>query len=348
MSFSRDLLYTRHRLSHQQINDWFDEPEFPIPIEDKLSDMAKAAEFIAVTDNFREYGIEFISMKGPLLSHRLYGDTTYRRYRDFDFLFDQYNAEKAYKMLIEIGYHPYNLEIPKTESKKKEFFKHIHDTPLYNSANGIIIEIHTKLFRYRHLPQDELNKIIKSNLTPVELSGRQFTVLNNELELLYLIIHGGLHRFRRLKWLVDIKDFLKSIPFDQKKFETLAHELNANRLVGLCNAVLQRYYSDEDFFKDFPKPKKRILRNVVTALKDKDDQEAGTFKKFISFIAFTLWAQPGWRYKQSVMFKHLYLSYAVNSDNQSKSPLVLDLLKVPFKTAARWLSRKNRHYNPEG
>lgn len=343
MPYSRDLLYNRHRLSHQQINDWFDEPHTDITVQDKMRDMAKVAEFIKITDKLKDKGIKFISLKGPLLSQRLYNDTTYRRYRDFDFLFDQEDAERAYDVLVESGYLPYALELPESDAKKKEFFKHIHDTPLYNSINGNVIEIHTKLFRYRHVSRDKLKHILESNLTEAELSGRQFTVLNNELELLFLIIHGGLHRFRRLKWLVDIKDFLNTIPFDQKKFENLVHELNANRLVGLCNKVLEIHYPNEEYFKGYPKPKKRIIRNVIKAIKDKDDQEAGTFNKVISFIAFTISVQPGWRYKLSVIFKHLYLSYSVNSKHESKSPLIIELLKVPFQTAGRWVSAKRKN-----
>lgn len=338
MPYSRGLLYNRHRLSHQQINDWFGKSVADIPVPDKIKDMAKVAEFIKVTDTLKDKGINFISLKGPLLSQRLYKETTYRKYRDFDFLFDQGNAERAYNVLIDVGYQPYDLEIPENDSKKKEFFKHIHDTPLYNSKNGNIIEIHTKLFRYRHLPLDKQDQIINSNLTEVELSGRKYTVLNNELELLFLIIHGGLHRFRRLKWLVDVKDFLSNIPFDQRKFKNLSHELNAKRLVGLCNELLKIYYPNREYFESYPKPKKSIIRNVLKTIEDEDEEETGTFKKFMSFIAFTLWAQPGWRYKQSVIFKHLYLSYAANSSKESKSPLILNLLKVPFQAIARWIS----------
>lgn len=338
MAFSSDSLYTRHRLSHQQINDWLNQPNADFPIEDKLKNMAKMAEFIAITDKLKENDIEFISLKGPLLSHRLYRDTTYRRYRDFDFLLNPEHAQRAYHLLMDLGYQPYNLVLPKTESKVKEYFKHIHDTPLYNSSNGLIIEIHTKLLRYRHLPKAKLNSIINSNLIAIELSGRKFTVLNNELELLYLIIHGGLHRYKRLKWLVDIKDFLDRIPFDEQKFEQLVNQFKAQKLVGLYNEISRTFELDSKLLKNHSKPSKALLSNTIQTINDDAEAEAGTFKKFMRFIYFTLSIQPGWRYKLSVIFKHLYLSYSVNSKNDHKSPLIVNLIKVPFQAAARWIS----------
>jgi hypothetical protein len=54
------------------------------------------------------------------------------------------------------------------------------------------------------------------NLSQLSFAGRTFTVLNPELDLLYLVIHGGLHGFFRLKWLVDIKIFWRKLLLTKK------------------------------------------------------------------------------------------------------------------------------------
>jgi hypothetical protein len=56
-----------------------------------------------------------------------------------------------------------------------------------------------------------MNLIVSENLQEIVFSGRKFTILNRELELLFLLLHGSRHGWERLKWLVDINDY----PIDQ-------------------------------------------------------------------------------------------------------------------------------------
>ncbi len=342
MAFTRDLLYHRHRLSHQQIDMWLGEDKkLHVSLDEVLKDLSQIESFLSITDALKSHNLSFISLKGPLLSRRIYNDAAYRKYRDFDFLLNPTDAEKAYFALIQMGYLPYSMELPKDELKKKKFFEHIHDIPLYNKNNNVTVEIHTKLFRYKHLEKNQLDEIVQANLTQVELAGRTFQVLDTELELLYLIIHGGLHRFHRLKWLVDIKDFLSNIPIDVVKFQQLTTTFKAQKLVGLCNEMLKIYFPASPLLPDNPKPNKRIIYQVLETIQDENDEKrSGSFRHFIRFMYFTLAINPGWRYRCSVLYTHLYLSYVMNSKTESKKPLAIHFIKVPFQTASRWLKNK--------
>lgn len=341
MAFSRDLLYKRHRLSHQQIDDWLDNSEADNYLDDKLNNMSKILEFIAITDQLKSKNLDFISLKGPILSQRLYGDPTYRRYRDFDILLSQKDAEQAYYILIEMGYLPFLFELPKTDTEKKEFFKHIRDIPLYSSKTNFVIEIHTKLFKFNHIPQNQIESIIQSNLTSTSLSGRNFKVFNAELELLYLIMHGGLHRFRRLKWLVDIKDFIHNIQINKHKFQMLTQQLKAQRLVGLTNELLKFYFPESTFLKGGQQPHPKLLSKVIHIINDKElDENTTTLKKFIDYIQFRLFIIPGWRYKFSMLYNMLYFSYKVKTKHKRKSSFLRHLIKAPFQTLMRGLPHK--------
>jgi hypothetical protein len=318
-----------------------EDEKLQLSLNDILTDLSQMESFLSITDTLKKHDISFISLKGPLLSQRIYKETTHRKYRDFDFLLNPIDAEKAYFALIDIGYLPYSMELPRDNLKKKKFLEHIHDIPLYNKSNNVTVEIHTKLLRYEHLEKKLLDQIIQANLTEIKLAARSFQVLDTELELLYLVIHGGLHRFTRLKWLVDIKDFLTNIPIDPEKFQNLTIAFNAQKLVGLCNEVLKIYFPKAPLLTGHPKPNKRIISYVLKTIENENDEKhKGSLAHFIRFMYFTITISPGWRYKLSVVYNHLYLSYTINSKTNSKTPLFIHFLKVPFQTALRWLKNK--------
>jgi hypothetical protein len=85
MNYSREILYTRHRLSHYQINKLLGEQQNQLDFEEKLYQLNLLAEFLSITDHLTKEDIWFMPLKGPLLSYRIYEDATCRRYRDFDF-----------------------------------------------------------------------------------------------------------------------------------------------------------------------------------------------------------------------------------------------------------------------
>lgn len=341
MQFSREILYKRHRLSHQQINDLLgNSKEEDLCIAEKLSDMAKIGEFITFTDKLRQANISFVTLKGPVLSQRLYGEPTYRRYKDFDLLFfSQKDTIRAYELLLNNGYLPTNAEIPKTDDKTQAFFKNFYDIPMYDFQKKLSIELHAKLFKFSNINESALQHIVESNLTTITLSGRAFSVLNNELELLYLIIHGTLHRFSRLKWLIDIKDFLKIIDIDHQKFKMLVIKTNSEKMVSLCGKLLEIYFPELHFFKDYPKPSKSIIYNVQQSIEDDNVDDKASFKKFFNYMYFTLKIQPDWKTRFKVLFKQLYISNTVNFKNENDLPLVFQFIRVPFKSLSHWIAR---------
>ena len=88
-----EILKSRHRLSAEQINLLAGGRVIEESYEEKAGTLVKVAEFIKVTDLLRAGGIDFIPLKGPLLSFRLYGDATTRRYGDIDILVDPASME---------------------------------------------------------------------------------------------------------------------------------------------------------------------------------------------------------------------------------------------------------------
>jgi len=75
-SISRDELYFRHQLSHEQIDDILGEKKAGKVPEAKAQHLGKLNTFLEVSDLFDRERIPFIPQKGPILSFRIYNEST--------------------------------------------------------------------------------------------------------------------------------------------------------------------------------------------------------------------------------------------------------------------------------
>ena len=107
---SPELLYTRHRLSYPQIDSLLGTNHKELYQKDIIENFKIIREFIVVTDEFRKNGIRFIPLKGPPLSHRIYGDATFRRYHDLDILIDSMDIKTTNPLLLFL-YRPFGYLI---------------------------------------------------------------------------------------------------------------------------------------------------------------------------------------------------------------------------------------------
>lgn len=85
-------------------------------------------------------------------------------------------------------------------------------------------------------------KLIEDHTEETSFSGKTMKRLSIEFELLYLVVHGSIHAWFRLKWLTDIRDLLQSHSMDEGKFLLLTKELNASKFVCIYNYVLTVYF----------------------------------------------------------------------------------------------------------
>lgn len=62
-------------------------------------------------------------------------------------------------------------------------------------------------------------------------NSREYTTLTDEYELLYLIYHGGMSGWHRLKWLIDIVDYININSIDKQEFLNLISNYKINKLI---------------------------------------------------------------------------------------------------------------------
>ena len=240
--FTRERLHDRHHLSHQQIDQWLGENRSKEFVQEKLNQLESVKKFLSVTDLLTQSGISFISLKGPLLSLRIYGDPAVRISNDIDLMVQLENLEAVVMLMTDNGYQFADGSVwPKKKIRRELLVSSCQHLSFFNKHLGCQVEIHWIFMNSLPMGKESVNKLVCNNLTSVSFAGRTFTVMNKEFELLYLMIHGAKHGWSWLKWLVDICDY----PMDDlniEHFNKLVHLFKAVRIINLTNYFLKKYF----------------------------------------------------------------------------------------------------------
>ena len=240
---NRTYLHERHRLSHQQIDRWLGEKREKEFLPEKLKQLETVNKFLMVTDLLTKNDISYICFKGALLSFRIYNDPTVRISSDIDLLVEKKMIAPIVAVLTKSGFHLSKEMIwPQKKIQRELLFNAMHDLSFYNSELNVRVEIHWVLMHELPVAQKKIQQMIAENLTEIEFAGRIFTVFSYEFELLYLLLHGAKHGWFRLKWLVDIHDYPVS-KLDKQKFEKIVTQLQAWRIIGQANNLLNHFFN---------------------------------------------------------------------------------------------------------
>ncbi len=295
--FSLKILRERHGLSSFQIKKLTGTKESTERFEDKIDALEKVAEFIRITDALNSESIEFIPLKGPVLSYCLYGDATVREYCDLDLLVGLPFVYGTIDLLTGLGYEPLGYQFPRSQIGQQIVIAHLHHVLFVHKSHNLRVELHWRLFQTPPVKFRKLNKVVVANLSEITFADRSFKVLSRELEFLYLVMHGSLHYWRRLKWLTDINEYLKVYKIDWEEFRAMAFELRASRLISLANYVLPEFYPSGP---SIPWKNDRIPFMRAYALKQiysVEESERETLGMKISRLRFSFHCYPGIMYK---------------------------------------------------
>lgn len=207
-------LIREHRLIQIIYPKLFIETKIPKKFKDELRKelsfvkfemLRMYAELINVTCVFKGEGIDLTVLKGPVLSKQLYNDIALRKCKDLDVLVSKKDLSKALSVLKKLGY----LELQHSHSSLKQeelYHENFHDYELYNPEKDVYLELHWFLFSPMVFPS-EINTFFSfEKYDDTTLKG--VTVLVQSDNLLYLAIHGGHHRWKRLIWSFDFAALL--------------------------------------------------------------------------------------------------------------------------------------------
>ena len=304
--------------------------------EEKIRALELTREFLEITDALRENGIEFIPLKGPLLSYRLHGDSTVRYFGDADILVALESVDKAAEVLTGMGYLPTSGSWPVNSRKRRILTTHANELEFRHTVKQLTVELHWRLLKVPVVSNERLERIIWENSEHITFSGREFRVMKPEMELLYLMIHGGWHWWHRLKWLVDIKDYLEKMPIDAGRFNELMIELKAERMVGLCNAMLREYLPDSGLLPAEGVEKGFMSRFCRKRIASHSEPLHDFFGRAFGSVWYSLVSFPGVHYKLKMIRMYLFVP-AYFRKNRILSTLPLFYIYGPVKLLANRL-----------
>ena len=335
---SPEILRDRHRLSTQQVNSLLGEGIVKENVEEKVAALEIVREFIRVTDALRSKEISFIPLKGPELSYRLYCDPTIRSYSDLDILVEAAAMSRAAHIIEDLGYPAETANWPADAKLQQKIINHTNEFLFYSTEKQLRIELHWRLLKTPLISFSRLEEIVKQNQTSLTFAGRSFSVLSDELELLYLNIHGSTHWWRWLKWLVDIDIFLKRQSIDWKRFDDLAKELRATRMVALCNAMLSEFMPGGALIPCKKTASPFMVRFSEKMINSQKELSTDFYSRIIQSVWFALISFPGITYKIRTIRNYLFVKEFFGK-NKLLSSLPLFYIYGPLRLVLKRLQR---------
>lgn len=183
-----------------------------------------------VLQAFAANEVKAVALKGPVLSERLYDDSSARRFTDLDFLVAPADLERVVALLQPLGYRH-------AGGNSEAFFRAYHHHIHLHAPDRPVLELHFIL-------SSNFGVSIAADpflARAVQYSGELGTtwVLAPEDEFVYLSTHAAGHYFARAAWLHDLKMLLLRYPnLDQALVMQRAEEIGVARSLRFTRHVL--------------------------------------------------------------------------------------------------------------
>ncbi|EDZ91419.1 nucleotidyltransferase family protein [Francisella tularensis] len=193
-----------------------------------------------ILSKFTEHNIENIVLKGLPLDKKLYGSQGKRVYGDIDILIKEEQLRVAHDLLLDLGFclekDIFSIDFISNHSLVRKALK---DLVYINKEYNIVLELHWRVLIIGDFKYDIYNECSEN----FQQSSKVYKILKEEYCLSYLIIHGYRSGWHRLKWLIDIVDFIQNVKFDRIRFkQVILDEFDEYRSVEDLNVLLKDFF----------------------------------------------------------------------------------------------------------
>ncbi|MBF0265893.1 MAG: nucleotidyltransferase family protein [Gammaproteobacteria bacterium] len=163
-------------------------------------------QLVYILNVLKDKNIDTISFKGPTLAISAYKQLKFRSFRDLDFLIHESDIQQCLDTLRELGYvHNWDL----TPRQWQEFINYAGEDILF--GEGVPIEPHWA-FAPSTLALNIDYEGIWKRAIHIEFNGQSLRSLSTEDNLIILCVHGCKEEWTKLKWVVDVSEFIRSHP----------------------------------------------------------------------------------------------------------------------------------------
>lgn len=237
-------------------------------------------ELLLICREFNSAGIKYLVIKGPQLSHYLYGDASVRVSVDLDIFLEDYKLIwPAGEILKKIGF--LNTDLPKKKSLFSRFFFRIgkHEAFFLKKSTRTFVDLHIRPVG-NSIYSNRFYRLFFSDIFAYHLNGVKIPVLHPEKYFLFLCYHGAVHHFSSLHWVNDAYIFASKISFDKEKLKKESRRLKLSKSVYLTYSILNELFnfSVPEIFKSRDTLQNRFLIRVCLDGFKHDRNYGFTFK----------------------------------------------------------------------
>jgi hypothetical protein len=194
-----------------------------------------SSESARITELLTANRIAFRWVKGPKLSQKLYRDACLRHSKDLDILVKPVDIGATAELLKTIGYEIAYGQMWLTSSSWRYVAQRtLRNIELVNPRLTTRLELHWRLEALPHDPFEQIWWKALDNPTEAISSG----------EILYLCLHGAVHRWSRLKWVGDIRSLLIQRPKVWAGLLSLSKELGLDLILAQAIRLQRLIYND--------------------------------------------------------------------------------------------------------
>ncbi|MEH6756665.1 MAG: nucleotidyltransferase family protein [Parasphingorhabdus sp.] len=266
-----------------------------------FSELAALAELKRLYCALADIGVAPTLLKGLALSQICFNAMGKRTNRDIDLLINEAELDPSDAVLCSLGYVRVEPEAGTSISDFSVWKKNHKDCVYFHPKNRIVLEMHYRLFDNHHL----CHPILLSEPEDVNLfSQLKVRSLRSDHLITYLAMHGILHGWSRLKWLIDFAILNSQFEISTTDQTVSQIELNRpfDRAVGTANQLCEHFLGEA--FPEHPatiqKARKRssfLARIAINSIcgegtTELEDTRFGTTLKNLSH--YLLWANPAY------------------------------------------------------
>lgn len=270
-------LVIRHRVIEQVYLRLKTQENIPDSVKQRLEAICQqqrlrllmlAGETIRLSRELSVAGIGYAVVKGIPLAVDAYGGITKRQCKDIDLWVDFANWDQAVKILQNCGYCQTRPEYSLTGFKRDYYLKRNHDFEFFHPQKKVQVEL---MFRVSYLGVD-FPQLSEVPLKQCNINNNPVMSMEDNYHLLLLIVHGAIHAWHRLRWLLDIYLLIQQQKVDLVKLLTLAEQFECRAMVIQCLWLLNKVFGLDD----------REIQPLLDNISRKDSRLAKLLFEFVA------------------------------------------------------------------
>lgn len=263
-----------------------------------------SAEIIQLAKIFTENKIDYAFFKGPVLSYELYNDIGIRHSGDIDLIIEQSNISKANSLLSQLGYIRHEPGFNLTKKQEKANFSISHHYTYKHKERNAPIELHWNLTNPGSLFPITTQELLNKRREISFQNNKVFTISKSD-KLLFLAVHGSIHRWYRLFWLKDFAEVSKTITHNEwTKLITHAKKWKIHKpIIQACVLANVIFGTDiPDIIKKQKQIPKFIRASLIAIGKNESWNQSRGLKK-INYILYRIKIRKHFKYHLDLLIR---------------------------------------------